>query len=64
VGRRRHGRVEREPQAVCKFCGDGYYLRYEDLAPGGQLDEWYGHERELIERGEWIVGDDGLLGER
>jgi len=41
-----------EPQAICKFCVDAYYLSHQDLAPGGRLDEWYTHEGELIRRGE------------
>jgi hypothetical protein len=40
--------------AVCKFCGDGYCLRDEGLAPEGRLADWYEHESELIRRGEWI----------
>jgi hypothetical protein len=42
--------------AVCKFCGDGYHLAHEDLAPGGRLEQWWEHEGELIRRGQEVEG--------
>ncbi len=36
------------PMAVRKFCGDGYHLAHEDLAPRGWLADWYEHDGDLI----------------